>query len=167
MRIAADYKKFASFLILIPAFLLSLATAKAGKFKVIHVYDGDTLKVSGHDIEVKIRLVGIDAPEVNRGKRKPGQPYSQQAKKYLAGMVLNKTVDLRGYGTDKYNRLLFEVFFDGKNVNLEMVKAGLAEVCRGKAPHGLVLEPYLQAEEKAKADKIGMWAQEKYISPKE
>ena len=49
-------------------------------------------------LTIKIRLVGIDAPETAKGKRKPGQPYSQKAKKYLAGMVLNKVVDVKGYG---------------------------------------------------------------------
>ena len=33
----------------------------AGQFKVTKVYDGDTVKAEGHDIEIKIRLVGIDA----------------------------------------------------------------------------------------------------------
>jgi len=32
-----------------------------GEFKVTKVYDGDTVKAEGHDITIKIRLVGIDA----------------------------------------------------------------------------------------------------------
>jgi endonuclease YncB( thermonuclease family) len=105
----------------------------AGQFKVVRVYDGDTLKAVGHDIEIKVRLVGIDAPETSKKKREPGQPYSQKATKYLAGIVLNKIVDIKGYGTDRYGRILSVVFVDGKNENLEMVKAGLAEVYRGNA----------------------------------
>jgi len=34
----------------------------AGQFKVVRVYDGDTIKAVGHDIEIKVRLVGIDSP---------------------------------------------------------------------------------------------------------
>ena len=64
----------------------------AGQFKVTRVYDGDTLKAAGHDIEIKVRLVGIDAPETGKKKRDPDQPYSQQAKKFLTSMVLNKQV---------------------------------------------------------------------------
>lgn len=41
-----------------------------GDFKVTRVYDGDTVKAEGHDIEIEIRLVGIDEPETSKGKRK-------------------------------------------------------------------------------------------------
>ena len=37
--------------------------------KVVRVYDGDTIKAVGHDIEIKVRLIGIDAPETFRKKR--------------------------------------------------------------------------------------------------
>jgi endonuclease YncB( thermonuclease family) len=53
-------------------------------------------------------------------------------------------------------------------MNLEMVKAGLAEVYRGKPADGLNLKPYWDAETGAKKTGIGMWALgDKYISPKE
>ena len=110
-------------------FLLTLpALSVAGQFKVTRVTDGDTLKAAGHDIEIKVRLVGIDAPETSKKKNEPGQPYSKQATKYLAGLVLNKTVQVMGYGLDRHNRILGVIFVNGTNVNLEMVKAGLAEV---------------------------------------
>jgi endonuclease YncB( thermonuclease family) len=50
---------------------------------------GDTVKAAGHDIEIKVRLVGIDAPETSKRKRDPGQPYSQKANKYHVAMILN------------------------------------------------------------------------------
>lgn len=74
------------FLLLAPALLC------AGQFKIIRVSDGDTVKAQGYDIEIKVRLVGIDAPETSRKKHDPGQPYSQKSKEYLAALVLNKTV---------------------------------------------------------------------------
>jgi endonuclease YncB( thermonuclease family) len=53
-------------------------------------------------------------------------------------------------------------------MNLEMVKAGLAEVYRGKPADGLNLGPYWNAEAEAKKTGIGMWSLgDKYISPKE
>jgi hypothetical protein len=45
--------------------------------------------------------------------------------------VLNRSVDIKPYRQDRYGRTLAEVFVEGKNVNLEMVKAGMAEVHRG------------------------------------
>ena len=90
----------------------------AGQFKVTKVYDGDTLKAEGHDIEIKVRLVGIDTPEKSRKKRDPGQPFSQKAKEHLAGLVLNRMVDIKGYGLGPYNRILGVIYLNGKNINL-------------------------------------------------
>jgi endonuclease YncB( thermonuclease family) len=100
--------------------------------------------------------VGIDAPETAKGKRKPGQPYSQKAKKYLANMVLNKVVDVKGYGLGPYNRVLGVISSEGWNVNLEMVKAGLAEVYPGRSPRGFDPAPYHQAEADARKAGRGM-----------
>ena len=112
-------------------FLLSIcATSFAGQFKVTRVYDGDTIKAKGHDIEIKVRLVGIDAPETSKKKRQPGQPFGQKSKKYLAALVLNKTVDIKGYGLGRYGHILGVIYLNGKNINLEMVKSGLAKVYR-------------------------------------
>ena len=61
-------------LILITVFLFFTLPATAGQFKVTSVHDGDSLRATGHDIQIKIRLVGIDAPELKRGKHKPGHP---------------------------------------------------------------------------------------------
>jgi micrococcal nuclease len=57
---------------------------------------------------------------------------------------------------------------DGKSINLEMVKAGLAEVYRGTPAKGQNMELYWKAEEEAKIAKRGMWVLgEKYVSPRE
>ena len=53
------------------------------------------------------------------------------------------------------------------NVNLEMVKAGLAEVYHGLSAKGFDNGPYLKAEAEAREAKINMWSLgDKYISPK-
>ena len=140
----------------------------AGQFKVTRVYDGDTFKASGHDIEIKVRLVGIDTPETKKRKHKPGQPFGEKAKRFLVRMALNKQVFIKGYGTGPYNRILGVVYVDRKNVNLELVKAGLAEVYQGRPPRGFDLSPYLTAEAQAKSQKRGMWSLgNKYVSPKD
>jgi endonuclease YncB( thermonuclease family) len=106
----------------------------AGQFKVTRVVDGDTIKVSGNGETVTVRLVGIDAPETSKRKNEPGQPFSRKSTKYLASLVLNKSVTMKSYGTGRYGRTLGVVFVGELNVNLEMVKVGLAEVYRGR-PH--------------------------------
>jgi endonuclease YncB( thermonuclease family) len=79
------------------------AISFAGQFKVTRVVDGDTIKVSGNGGSVTIRLVGIDAPETSKRKNEPGQPFSRKATKHLASHVLNKSVVVRSYGTDRYS----------------------------------------------------------------
>ena len=82
----------------------------AQQYKCSRVTDGDTITVIDNGQKHTIRLVGIDAPEKSRGKHKPGQPFSQAATKHLAGLVLNKHVNIVSYGTDRYGRTLGVVY---------------------------------------------------------
>ncbi len=157
---------FGILLILLAVFICHPTTSSAGLFKVVRVYDGDTIKAVGYDIEIKVRLVGIDAPETSKGKRKSGQPFGRQAEKHLASLVLNKMVDIKGYGSDRYGRILAEIYIDDKNVNLEMVKTGYAEVYSGRSPRGLYMKEYKKAEDGARGSGQGIWSQgDNYISP--
>jgi len=82
-------------------------------------------------------------------------------------LVLNETVKIKSYGLDRYSRMLGVVFTNGKNANLEMVKAGLAEVYRGRSPKGFDVKIFKQAEKEAREAERGMWVQgDKYISPR-
>ena len=94
-------------------------------------------------------------PKSHTPKNEPGQPFSQQSTKHLAGLVLNKVVDVKSHGPDRYGRTLGEVFLDGNNINLEMVKSGLAEVYRGTPAKGQNMEPYWKAEERGQEGREG------------
>ena len=87
---------------------------------VIRIIDGDTIEIGGGE---KVRLLGIDAPE-------KGEKYSIEATKFLEEEILNKTVELeisrKKY--DRYKRILAYIYVRGKNVNLELVENGLANV---------------------------------------
>jgi len=140
----------------------------AEQFKVVRVTDGDTVKAVADNKEIIVRLVGIDAPETSKKKNEPGQPHSRTATKYLAGLLLNKTITIIEYGNDQYGRILGVVFVDGTNANLEMVKASLAEVYQGPQPPFFNAKIYQDAEAEAKEAKRGMWILgDKYISPRE
>jgi endonuclease YncB( thermonuclease family) len=81
---------------------------------------------------------------------------------------LNKNVDIVSYGNDRYGRTLGVVYVDGKNVNLEMIKVGFAEVYRGKTAPGFDNEPYQKAEVEARGAGMGMWSLgDKYVSPRD
>ena len=140
----------------------------ADQFKCVHVYDGDTINVGNHKTEMTIRLVGIDAPELPLKKNLIGQPFCMKAKEHLANLVLNKMVDIKFYGKDRYGISLGEVFVDGVNVNLKMIGAGLAEVYRGKPASGLAITTYRDAESKAKESVLGIWIlRDQYFSPRD
>jgi len=149
------------------AFLLIFpAASPAIHLRVVRVYDGDTVRAAGQDIEIKVRLAGIDAPETSHMKHQAGQPFGETSKKFLAALVLNKDVEIKGYGLGPNNRIIGEIFVDGKNVNHEMVRAGLAEVYKGQSPGELDLEPYRRLEIEARNAGRGIWSQgNDYTSP--
>jgi len=152
------------------ALLLILPTLSiADHVRVTRVIDGDTIKnINESNQETTVRLVGIDAPEKSRKKREIGQPFSQKATQYLASLVLKKTITIKEYGSDRYGRILGVVFVNGTNANLEMVRAGLAEVYRGKQPRYFNVKMDSDAETEAKKAQRGMWSLgDKYVSPRD
>jgi micrococcal nuclease len=122
--------------------------------KVIAVTDGDTLWVRTGDEAIRIRLAAIDAPE-------KGQPFSTAATKYLGAMTKGKQCTVREMGKDKYGRTLGIVTTDGKIVNKEMVRAGLAwhyiKYSKSKT--------LTKLEQEARNKKLGLWKDAKPMAP--
>lgn len=151
--------------------LLSPQDSKAPTYLVVACNDGDTCRLKASDnTQIKVRLVGIDAPEMgkkSKKKKKDGQAGGQEAKDFLNKLVVGKTVTLRSYGADAYGRNLAEIIIDNQPANLKMVSEGLAEVYRGKPPRGFDLMPYQTAQDEAMKSKKGIWGMQDYESPKE
>ena len=130
-------------------------------------FDGDTSMVRVGSRSLKIRYIGIDAPEFNHSPKRgcaDQQPGAGAAKKALEEFLPRGTaVDIKVFGTDDYGRTLGEIFHDGQSVNLWMVRNGYAEVYHGwdKPPRG-----FLQAEKAAKAEGAGVWGTTPHESPK-
>ena len=99
--------------------------------KIERVSDGDTITgVTSNQTKLRIRLLGIDTPEIPRGP-KPGQAYGEEARDYLNHLIGGKTVRVDAYGPDRYKRILAVIWDDQINVNLLMVAMGYAEMYRG------------------------------------
>ena len=99
------------------------------KAKIIKAYDGDTVTAKidcGFNIHFteKIRLYGINAPEV-RGKEKEE---GLKSRDYLRKLILNKEVVIKTFKDKKgkYGRYLGVIFLNDENINEKMVKAGYA-----------------------------------------
>ena len=81
-----------------------------------HVIDGDTIKIRG----MKIRLAGINAPELDR-------PYGVKSKYEMVKIVKGKTVYVVPDGTTSYDRIVATCYVDGDvDIGAELIKRGLA-----------------------------------------
>jgi endonuclease YncB( thermonuclease family) len=110
---------------------------------------------------------GIVAPETPKGTKFPGQPYGPEAEAYLKRLVEGKRVTVEIYGVDRYKRLLSTIFLDGKDINLAMLEAGLAEVYRGPESGNPYKPQYQAAEKVTRSAKKGMWVLgDTYESPR-
>ena len=98
--------------------------------KVTKVYDGDTITVDfdlGFGIilrKQKIRLLGINAPEVRGEQREDGLKTRDELRKRILGkkVVIKTSKDKKG----KYGRWLGEVFSKDENINQWLLSEGLA-----------------------------------------
>lgn len=134
----------ASLVLLIPSICLASENFSG---RVVGVSDGDTITVLTSDKrQVKVRLSQIDAPEKD-------QPYGQRAKESLSNMVFGAVVDVSTEVQDKYGRTIGRVTIDGLDVNLQLVKGGLAWAYRDY----LKDQTFIDAEASAKQGKIGLW----------
>ncbi len=127
---------------------------------VVKVADGDSITVLDNNIEHKIRLQGIDAPE-----RK--QAFGNASRKHLASPVAGKEVTVKWVKRDRYGRIVGFVIVDGQDVNLAQVKTGMAWFYRyyQKELGAENRKLYAQAEDEARAIKKGLWQDKNPMPP--
>ena len=128
--------------------------AGAEHHPVRFVVDGDTIDVSHLG---RVRLLGIDAPEIGLGFDTPAA-FAQEARALLTTLVGARYVSLETDGDlfDKYGRRLAYVLRDdGLLVNAEMLRAGLARVSARRQLRRL--SELRAAERAAKVARRGMW----------
>ena len=148
--------------ILVFVFLLSV-TARADTLvgEVVKVVDGDTLYVlDATKTRHKIRLSGIDTPE-------RGQPFGAKAKQHLLELVGAKPVTVAWSKHDRYRRIVGKVLYENRDINLAMVRAGLAWWYRKyrdeQSPVDQAL--YEAAEDKARTERRGLWQDPNPVPP--
>ncbi|MGB5261716.1 MAG: thermonuclease family protein [Gammaproteobacteria bacterium] len=129
---------------------------------VVHVYDGDTVKLADGR---RVRLIGINAPEL-RADQLEGEPFADEARAALETLInRNNRILLLQYGReheDHYGRLLAHAFVDnGDNVAVQLLQAGLATTLV-VPPNTWAHNCYQQQEDQARIERRGIWDHPRY-----
>jgi micrococcal nuclease len=126
--------------------------------RVSAVHDGDTVSVILHNTEKKVRLIGIDAPELAQ------KPWGEEAKKYLESLLTANnwevTLEYDVEQNDQYGRILAYLWTeDGKFINLMMVRNGYAMLYT-VSPNAKHAGELKAAQKEARDGRHGIWSME-------
>ncbi|MEA5604692.1 thermonuclease family protein [Nostoc sp. UHCC 0252] len=135
------------------------------EWTAIQVIDGDSITIRQTDgSQMSIELCGIDAPEVKQDEV-PGQPLANEAKQKLLNLVAaaDNQLMIVPVAKDSDGRTVAEVMAHGRgeaeiSFQEELLKNGLARTRNSsvECPNQLAFE---QAQDIAKASKLGIWNQ--------
>ncbi len=147
--------------LMVAAFLPMTGIAATLTGRVVGIQDGDTITVlDASKTQHKIRLAGIDAPESK-------QAFGTRSKQNLSDLVHNQQVTVEWEKRDRYGRPVGVVLVNGKDTNLEQVRAGMAwwyrQYANEQTPKDRQL--YELAENEAIAAKRGLWADKQPVPP--
>jgi micrococcal nuclease len=159
------YLRVVSVLLISCIFLLrgvqAASSAKAGQgvdtVRIEKIYDGDTIGARVDGSFEKIRMLGIDSPEMEQ------RPWGRKAKACVEALITASAwrVSL-GYDLerrDKYGRILAYIWAqDGKLINEEMLRKGCA-VLFTVSPNVKYAGRFSAAQKKARDLKAGVWGE--------
>ncbi|QOY89737.1 thermonuclease family protein [Paludibaculum fermentans] len=133
--------------------VIALANGETWTGKVVGIQDGDTITILRVGRPVRVRLDGVDCPEL-------GQAFGGKARERVSVLVFGSVVVVResnvASGRDRYGRVVGQVILpDGRNLNRVLVAEGLAWWYRRYAPRDAVLA---DLEERARESGLGLWA---------
>jgi endonuclease YncB( thermonuclease family) len=124
--------------------------------KVVAISDGDTIRVMHNGVSERIRLWGIDCPEMK-------QPFGTRAKQFTGDLAFGQVVTVKVRDIDRYKRTVAEIILPGgRNLNQEIVRAGLAWWYQQYARRETVLR---DLEQEARDAKRGLWIDPKPVEP--
>ena len=122
--------------------------------------DGDTAWFTMDNEDIKVRFIGIDAPELERDD-KIAEYYSEESKNYVCKKLENANkieleFDPNSDKQDKYERFLAWIFVDNNLLQKDIVKKGYAKVAYlyNNYKYSDIL---FKAEEIAKKKNLGIW----------
>lgn len=146
------YKALMSFLlVMVLCITVNAAPYEIKNIRPYRIIDGDTFTVDVPNIgQQSIRIWGIDALEKK-------QAYGPQCTEFLTSLIQDKPLTLKVHNKDQYGRLVAQVYHEGADVGLKMVRYGYA-FHANKLNKDKALK---QAQMEAKRQGLGMWGQAK------
>ena len=127
---------------------------------VYKVVDGDTFWIkNGAGKNVKIRLIGIDAPEERNAFHKKKHPFGIMSKRYLDSMILHKEIRLE-YDVDsldRYGRTLAYAYLNDRFINAELIKNGYA-LLMTVPPNVRYESQFVAGQSYARSNRLGLWS---------
>ena len=134
-------------------FLLFISILFADPIKIIKIYDGDTITtLTSQKEKIKIRLYGIDAPELK-------QPFGKASKRHLIDLISNKSLKINEKGKDKYGRTLAVLYNGDQDINAQMVIDGYAWA------YDKFSKDYVAFQKDAQLLKKGLWIDKNIVRP--
>jgi len=137
-------------------------------YLVVKVVDGDTIDANIDNQIKRIRVIGINTPEIVDPRKEIecfGKEASEKAKSILLGKKVRLEKDPTQGNIDKYGRLLRYVFLeDGTDFGLLMIKEGYAYEHTYNIPYKYQ-QQYKQAQKEAEKEKKGLWADDACVTP--
>jgi micrococcal nuclease len=123
---------------------------------VTRVVDGDTIDISPSVEErSRVRLIGMDTPDVHFGTQLYGPEASAFAKRELDGEKVMLELDVQKI--DPYGRLLAYVYLtNGEMFNETLLREGYAQVATFP-PNVKYVDRFLEAQREARAANRGLW----------
>ncbi|WP_268036823.1 thermonuclease family protein [Algoriphagus sp. PAP.12] len=138
----------------------SYSQERHGPYKISKFVDGDTFWIKGENGKaIKIRLTGVDTPEVEWKGLTSEEPFGKEAsefvKKFLKGKKVLLEYDIQRY--DRFGRTLAYVYLeDSAFLNAHLLEVGLAQVATFP-PNVKYVELFTEIQKKAREEGIGMW----------
>ena len=153
------HRRYDSLKFVLALLLASVLSAGAQELvRVKRVVDGDTIILESGE---RVRLLGVNAPEVNHPK-KLVEAFGKEAAEFTQRMVEGKLVrlefDPHVSKQDKSSRTFAYVFLqDGTFLNAEIIRQGYGFVVRNSPPLKYESD-FVQLELNARKKRSGLWA---------
>lgn len=147
-------------ILLLAIFLSPINVHAASLFgKVVEVNSGDMITIFNLNRPVRVRLLGVDAPEMN-------QPFGDVAKKHLTDLLMDKSVLVEYSGIAADSSLTGRVLLNDTDIGAQMIRDGAAWFdVNANRLSATDRDVYQQSELAARNERRGLWQDEHPTAP--